>query len=69
MKDLEIADVILEFRIHKTLHNLALPQPHNIEKVLDKLKYFGFNIVKTPIDMSFALQISVGESDSHFDYA
>ena len=40
-----------------------------IEKVLDKFKYLDFNIVKTPINMSFALQKHEGKSNSQLDYA
>ena len=40
-----------------------------IEKVLDKFKYLDFNIVKTPINMSFVLQKHEGKSNSQLDYA
>ena len=40
-----------------------------IEKVLDKFKYLDFNIVKTPINVSFVLQKNEGESDSQLNYA
>jgi len=40
-----------------------------IEKVLDKFKYLDFNIVKTPINMRFALQKHEGKSNSQLDYA
>ena len=39
MKDLGVADLILEVRIIKTPHRLALSQSHYIEKVLDKFKF------------------------------
>ncbi|KAF3675080.1 hypothetical protein FXO38_04907 [Capsicum annuum] len=38
-------------------------------KVLDKFKYVEFGIVKTPLDVSFALQKNEGESDSQLEYA
>ncbi|MCF8704107.1 hypothetical protein L3055_11275, partial [Corynebacterium sp. MC-02] len=69
MKDLGVADLILGIRIHKTPQGLALSQSHYIEKVLDKFKYLNFNVAKTPIDVSFALQKNEGESDSQLDYA
>ncbi|PHT35663.1 hypothetical protein CQW23_23363 [Capsicum baccatum] len=56
MKDLEVADVILGIRIHRTRQGLALSQSHYIENVLDKFKYMEFSIAKTPLDVSFALQ-------------
>ncbi|CAN4102440.1 unnamed protein product [Withania somnifera] len=55
MRDMRVADVILWIRIHRTPRGLAMSRSHYIEKVLDKFKYLNFNIVKTPIDMSFAL--------------
>ncbi|KAK4352611.1 hypothetical protein RND71_028129 [Anisodus tanguticus] len=69
MKDLGVADLILGIRIHKTPQGLALSQSHYIERVLDKFKYLNFNVAKTPIDVSFALQKNEGESDSQLDYA
>ncbi|KAF3633405.1 putative transcription factor-like [Capsicum annuum] len=68
MKDLEIVDVILGIKIHKTPQGLALSQSHYIEKVLDKFKYLKFGISKTPLYMSYALQKDEGESDSKLDY-
>jgi len=53
MKDLGVADLILGIRILKTPQGLALSQSHYIERVLDKFKYLNFNVVKTPIDLSF----------------
>ncbi|XP_059315509.1 uncharacterized protein LOC132066154 [Lycium ferocissimum] len=69
MKNLGVADLILGIRIHKTPQGLALSQSHYIERVLDKFKYLNFNVAKTPIDVSFALQKNEGESDSQLDYA
>ncbi|XP_070029829.1 secreted RxLR effector protein 161-like [Nicotiana sylvestris] len=69
MKDLGVADVILEIRIHKTPQGLALSQYHYIEKVLNKFKYLNFKFSKTPIDVSYALQNNEGESDSQLNYA
>ena len=66
MKDLGVADLILGIRIHKTPQGLALSQSHYIEKVLDKFKYLNFNVAKTPIDVSFALQKNEGESDHNW---
>ena len=68
MIDLGVANVILGIRIHKTPQGLALSQSHYIEKVLDKFKYLNFNIAKTPLDVSIALQKNKGESDSQLDY-
>ena len=69
MKDLGVADVILGIRIYRTPQGLAMSQSHYIEKVLDKFKYLDFNIAKTPLDVSFALQKNEGESDSQLEYA
>ena len=49
MKDLGVGDAIL-----KTPYCLVLSRSHCIEKVLDYFKYLDFNIVKTPINVSFA---------------
>ncbi|PHT52903.1 hypothetical protein CQW23_07365 [Capsicum baccatum] len=68
MKDLGVADVILEIIIHVTPQGLALSQSHYIKKVLDKFKYLEFGIAKTPLDVSFALQKNEGESDSQLEY-
>lgn len=46
MKDLGVADVILRIIIHRTLQVLAFSQSHYIEKLLDKIKYLDFNIIK-----------------------
>ena len=40
-----------------------------IEKVLDKFKYFYFDIVKPPVNVSFVLQKNKGKSDSQLNYA
>ena len=61
--------MILGIRILKTPQVLALSQSHYIERVLDKFKYLNFNVVKTPIDLSFTFQKNVGESDSQLEYA
>ena len=64
MKDLGVADVILNIRILKTPQGLALSPSHYIEKVLHKFKFLNFSTAKTPIDVRFALQMNEGESDS-----
>ncbi|PHT34686.1 putative mediator of RNA polymerase II transcription subunit 37c [Capsicum baccatum] len=69
MKDLGVADVILEIRIHRTPQGLALSQSHYIENVLEKFKYIEFGIAKTPLDVSFALRKNENESDSQLEYA
>ena len=69
MKDLGVVDLILGIRILKTPQGLTLSQSHYIERVLDKFKYLNFNVVKTPIDLSFTFQKNVGESDSQLEYA
>ena len=45
MKDLGVADVILNLRIVKTPQDLALSQTHYIEKVLHKFKFLNFSTV------------------------
>lgn len=46
IKDIEIVDLLLEIKIHKTLKGLALPQSHYIERVLHRFNYLNFNITK-----------------------
>ena len=69
MKDLRVAYLILGIIILKTTQGLALSQSHYIERVFDKFKYLNFNVVKTPIDLSFTFQKNVAESDSQLEYA
>ena len=64
MKELGVAYLILGIRILNTPQGLALSQSHYIERVFDKLKYLNFNVVETPIDLSFTFQKNEGESDS-----
>ena len=64
MKDLGVADLILGVMIMKTPQELALSQSHYIEKVLDKFKYWNFNVVKSPIDLSCTFKKNEGQSDS-----
>ncbi|PHT41215.1 Glyceraldehyde-3-phosphate dehydrogenase, cytosolic [Capsicum baccatum] len=66
MKDLGVADVILGIRIHRTPQGLALSRSHYIEKVLDKFKYMEFCIVKTPLDVNFALRKNEGYSGANW---
>ncbi|XP_070014962.1 secreted RxLR effector protein 161-like [Nicotiana sylvestris] len=65
----DMLTMIKRIRIHKIPQGLALSQSHYIENVLDKFKYLDFKISKTPIDVSYALQKTEGESDSQLDYA
>ena len=69
MKDLGVADFILDIKIYRTPQGLALSQSHYIDKVLDKFKYLNFKEVKTPIDLNLALANNKGESESQVDYA
>ena len=69
MKDLEVADLILGIKIHKTLDGLALSQSHYIQKVLEKFKYLNFKKAKTSIDVNLNLAKNKGESQSQLDYA
>ena len=64
MKDLGVADLILVIRIIKTSQGVALFQSHYIEKVLEKIKYLNFNVVKTPIDLRCTIKKNEGQSDS-----
>ena len=69
MKDLGVVDLILGVQIIKTPQVLTLSQSHYIKKVLDKFKYLNFNVVKTPIDLSYIFQKNEGRSDSQLEYA
>ncbi|KAF3615187.1 putative transcription factor MYB21-like [Capsicum annuum] len=60
MKDLGVADVILEIRIYRSPQGLALSKSQYIEKVLDKFKDMEFGIAKTQLDVNFTLRKNEG---------
>ena len=68
IKDLGVADVILEIKILKTPNCLVLSQTHYIQTVLEKFKYSNFKRAKIPIDVNFHLAKNKGESQSQLDY-
>ena len=53
MNDVGVASAILGIKIVRIPYCVALSQSHYIEKVLEKFKYLNFNIIKTPINVSF----------------
>ncbi|XP_070005782.1 uncharacterized protein [Nicotiana sylvestris] len=69
MKDLRVADLILGIKIHKTSQGLTLSQSHYIKTVLEKFKYLGLKVAKTPIDVNLTLAKNKGQSISQLDYA
>ncbi|XP_070026089.1 secreted RxLR effector protein 161-like [Nicotiana sylvestris] len=68
-KDLGVADLFLEIKIHKTSQGLALSQSHYIKIVLEKFKHLGFKVAKTSVDVNLALAKNKGQSISQLDYA
>ena len=69
MKDMGVADVILEVKIHKTPGGLALSQSHYIETILGKCKNLDIVPVKTPIDVNLHLSKNTGENKAQNEYA
>ena len=69
MKDMEVADVILGVKIHKTSGGLALSQSHYIETILGKCKNLDIVPVKTPIDVNLHLSKNTGENKAQNEYA
>ena len=69
MKDLGVADVILEIKISKTSDGLILSQSHYIEKILKKFKQDDSSPTRTPVDVNLHLSKNNGKSISQQEYA
>ena len=69
MKDLGVADLILETKITRTSDGIALDQSHYIEKLLRKYNYFDCKLVCSPYDPSVKLFKNTGESIRQTEYA
>lgn len=63
----EMSDLTLGIKIHRTPQHFSLSKFHYIENLLEKFKYFDLNIIKTEIDVFFALK-NTNESNTQFDY-
>ena len=63
LKDMDLIDVILCFKITKISNELALSQTHYIDKILEKFNKSGSNIVKIAIDVN--LHLSKNERKSY----
>ena len=64
MKDLGVAEVILEIKISKTSDGLILSQSHYIEKILKKFKQDDSSPTRTPVDVNLHLSKNNGKSIS-----
>ena len=60
IKDLSVADVILELKMIKSFDGLILSQSHYIEKKFDKFFISDNNIVKTSMNISVHLSKNKG---------
>ena len=69
MKDLELADVILEIKIKRTSDELILSQSHYVDNILGKFDKDNFGIAKTLVDVTLHLSKNKGESVSQVEYS
>ena len=68
MKDMGVADVILDIKISKTPQGLMLSQSHYVDTILKKYKKHDIVIAKTPIDASLQLDKNNGDSIVQLEY-
>ena len=69
IKDLGVADVILEIKITRTSDGLVLSQPHYIKKVFEKFWRYDDSPVKTPVDVNLHLTKNKGNDISQLEYS
>ncbi|KAL4018503.1 hypothetical protein IC575_022101 [Cucumis melo] len=69
MKDMSVANAILEIKISKIPQGLVLSQSHYIDKMLNKYKNHGIVIAKTPIDASLHLGKNNGDNIAQLEYS
>ena len=55
MKDMGVADVILGFKITRSVDSIVLSQSHYVEKTLERFDYTTCRPVKIPYDFSNSL--------------
>ncbi|GJS05948.1 zinc finger, CCHC-type containing protein [Tanacetum coccineum] len=69
MKDIGEADVILGIRIKHESNGIAISQSHYIEKELNKINYFDWTLVSTPMDTNENLMLNNGQAVSQLEYS
>ena len=69
MKDLGVADDILEIRIFMKFNRFILSQSHYVENILDKFFKGDNSIVKTPIDTSVHLYKNKDKEINQLQYS
>ena len=69
MKDLGVADVILEIKITRTSNGLVLSQSRYIKKVLEKFGRYDDGPVKTPVNVNLHLTKNKENDISQLEYS
>ena len=69
MKDLGVADVILEIQVSRTYDGLVLSQSHYIGKILDRIFKGDNSTLKTPIVISLHLSNNKSRGINHLKYS
>lgn len=68
MKDMDITDVILGFKISRTSEIIVISQSHYVETVLRKFNAYDSSIVKTPMDECVHLGKNHGKPEFQLEY-
>ncbi|GJS15824.1 retrovirus-related pol polyprotein from transposon TNT 1-94 [Tanacetum coccineum] len=69
MKDMGLADVILEVKITRTQNGLVLSHTHFVDKILEKYNPDDSNIARTPIDTTKHLSKNRGQGVNQAGYS
>ncbi|GKB90260.1 pol polyprotein [Tanacetum coccineum] len=69
IKDMGLADVILEIKIIRTQNGLVLSQAHYVDKILNTHNAGDSDLTKTPIDTSLHLSKNRGVGVAHLEYS
>ena len=69
MKDMGLADVILEIKITRTSEDIILNQSHYVDKILEKFNKDDFRIARKPLDNTLHLSKNRGEDISQVEYS
>ena len=69
MKDLGMADLILNTKIIRSTNRIEMSQSHYVDKILNKFNYSNIQPVFTPFDPSIYLKKNLGEPILQSQYA
>ena len=69
MKDMRLADVILEVKILRTFDGLVLSQTHYVDKILNKFSKDDSSVARTPLDVNLHMFKNKVESLSQLEYS